>query len=626
MNLPLSKLLLVNSCILFALSGYAQTNQKTIDTKIEKATVFLTGAQINRAGKTTVSAGNSQVVFSGISPYINSQSIQVKGEGNFTVLSVVHRLNYLQEQVKQADIQKVDDQKEVLQDKINSENNMMSIYLNEETLLAKNQAIVAQNTGLKMSDLKDAADFHRARLLDLKQKETEINKTLKKLNAEMQRLNKQREELNKQATTATSEVLVTIQSKENTNADFSLSYFVDKAGWFPTYDIRVTDILHPITMAYKANVYQSSGEDWKDVKLTLSTADPNQNGEKPVLMPWYLQYVRPQYYGLSGKASGIYNPNIRTVSGRITDVNGNPVSFASVNIKGTATGTSADANGFFSVSIPPNSTTLIFSGAGFASRELFVSSATMNLALQNVSSDLKEVVVTSAFGIKRQARSGTESITEASIPLTVSEKENSTSFSFDIETPYSILNDGKTSTVEMKTMEVPARYEYYCAPKLDQDVFLTAKITDWNDLNLLEGESNLFFEGTYLGKAMINPKTSGDTLNISLGRDKNISVKRVSVKEYSKKQFFGSNKIDYRTYEINIRNNKKQNIHLIVEDQYPVSTMKEIEVDRIENPEAEPDTDTGKLKWDLQLEPAKEKKVFFRYSVKYPKNNSLALD
>jgi hypothetical protein len=620
----LPKLSLLTIAVVISQIIYAQPIQKTIDTKIEKATVFLNGAQIDRTGKVSVNPGISEIVFSGISPYINSQSIQVKGEGNFTVLSVAHKLNYLQEQAKQADMQKVDDQKEIIQDKINFENNMMSIYLNEETLLSKNQGIVAQNTGLKMADLKDAADFHRLRLMDLKQKETEITKTLKKLNAEMVKLNNQRDELNKQATTATSEVVVKVQSSETVNADFSLSYFVDKAGWYPTYDIRVIDIKHPITMAYKANVYQSSGEDWKDVKLTLSTANPKQNGEKPQLPTWYLHYFTPQFFGLSNNS--YYNPNIREVTGRITTESGEPVSFATVMIKGSRTGISADANGFFKISIPQSATTLVFSAAGMQGRELFVSSNIMNIALQKGSYDLKEVVVTSAYGTKREARSISETITEASIPLTVSEKENSTSFSFDIEMPYSILNDGKVATVEMKTMEVPALYEYYCVPKLDQDVFLTAKITDWNDLNLLEGESNLFFEGTFLGKALINPKTAGDTLNISLGRDKNISVKRVSVKEYSKKQFLGSNKIDYRTFEINVRNNKKQSINLIIEDQFPVSTMKEVEVDKIESKEAELDPETGKLKWTIQLEPGKEKKVDFKYSVRYPKSNNLVLE
>ncbi len=630
MKAQLTKFLPVLTCILVSQIIRAQPTPKTIDTKIDKATVFLHGAQISRSGKISLPPGKVEIVFSGISPYIHKQSIQVKGEGNFTVLSVVHKLNYLQEQSKQSDIQKVDDQKEMLQDKINMETNMMSIYQNEETLLSKNQGIVAQNTGLKITDLKEAADFHRLRLTELKLKETEVSKTLKKWNAEMIKLNKQRDELNKQASTATSEIVVTVEGKDHANADFSLSYFIDKAGWYPTYDVRVTDIQHPISMIYKANVYQSSGEDWKDVKLTLSTANPKQNGEKPGLPNWYLHYFTPQYDGLSGIASGVYNPNVREVSGRVTNQSGQPVSFATIKLKGTNTGMSADANGNFSILVHYNISIIVFSGAGFQTRELFISSNIMNIALQDGGAELQEVVVTSAFGTSRSDRDTDDGYskakTEKSIPLTISEKENSTSFSFDIEMPYTILNDGKTATVEIKTMEVPALYEYYCVPKLDQDVFLTAKIIDWNELNLLEGESNLFFEGTFLGKAMINPKTSGDTLHISLGRDKNISVKRVSVKEYSKKQLLGSNKIDYRTLEINIRNNKKQPIYVIVEDQFPLSTMKEVEVDKIENKEAELDQETGKLKWAVKLDPGKEKKVDFKYSVKYPKNNSLVLE
>ena len=131
MKVTITKLLLAFNCILF--TQYI-TAQKTIDTKIEKATVFLNGAQINRAGKTTVNPGTSEIIFKGISPYINKQSIQVKAEGNFTVLSVVHKINYLEEQTKQNELLKVEEQKENLQDKINLQKDLMSIYVNEETL------------------------------------------------------------------------------------------------------------------------------------------------------------------------------------------------------------------------------------------------------------------------------------------------------------------------------------------------------------------------------------------------------------------------------------------------------------------------------------------------------------
>ncbi|MEI7737019.1 MAG: mucoidy inhibitor MuiA family protein, partial [Ferruginibacter sp.] len=434
--------------------------------------------------------------------------------------------------------------------------------------------------------------------------------------------------LTKQSSTATSEVVVTVQSKEATNASFTMSYFVDKAGWYPTYDLRVTDISSPITMVYKANVYQASGEDWKEVKLTLSNANPKQNGEKPNLQTWYLHYFTPQYYGLNNN-TGTYNPNVREVTGRVTDDKGMPLGAATISVKGTTMATATDVNGNFRIGIPYNATTLTVSYVGFERRELFISSNQMNIALQQSSQNLSEVVVV-GYGISGESTDFVPSYNkpkkEASIPLTVSERQNTTSFSFDMDMPYTILNDGKTASVEMKTMELPALYEYYCAPKLEQDVFLTAKITDWSDWNLLEGESNLFFEGTYLGKAMINPKIAGDTMSISLGRDKNISVKRISSKEFSKKRFLGSNKIDYRNFEITVRNNKKQSINLIIEDQFPVSTMKEVEVDRIENKDAELDNDTGKLKWIILLDGGKEKKIGFKYSVKYPKGSNLAME
>jgi hypothetical protein len=416
-----------------------------------------------------------------------------------------------------------------------------------------------------------------------------------------------------------------VQSNQVVNGSFSLSYLVDKAGWYPTYDVRVKDISQPITLAHKANVYQASGEDWKNVKLTLSTANPKQSGEKPNLPTWQLRYFTPNVYN----SNSAYNPNVRNVTGKILEANGTPLAGISVAIKGSNVATVSNANGDFSISIPYNATTLIFSGVGLNSQQVFISSNQMNIVMTQSVSNLNEVVVVgygASSGDYYERDNYKKEARQKSIPLTVAERENITSFSYDIETPYTILNDGKLAMVEMKTMEVPALYEYYCVPKIETDVFLTAKIIDWADLNLLEGESNIYFEGTYIGKSIINTATATDTLSISLGRDKNIQVKRLPIKDYSKKQLLGGNKIDYRTLEITVRNIKRQTIQLIVEDQYPVSTMKEVELDRIEHKEATLDDETGKLKWTVQIEPAKEKKLHFKYSVKYPKGNNIILD
>jgi uncharacterized protein (TIGR02231 family) len=197
---------------------------------------------------------------------------------------------------------------------------------------------------------------------------------------------------------------------------------------------------------------------------------------------------------------------------------------------------------------------------------------------------------------------------------------------YEIKEPYTILNDGKTYMADIDGYEVKANYEYYAAPKIEADAFLTAKIVDWQELNLLPGEANLFFEGTFLGKSFLDVESAGDTLSLSLGKDKGVAVKRTLLKDYSSKRFIGSNRTDTRQYEIVVRNNKQQPISIIIEDQFPVSTQKEIEVQDRKYEGAKLDDDTQKLTWHFNVDPKKENKVNFKYEVKYPKDKVLQLD
>ena len=158
-------------------------------------------------------------------------------------------------------------------------------------------------------------------------------------------------------------------------------------------------------------------------------------------------------------------------------------------------------------------------------------------------------------------------------------------------------------------------------PKIDTDVFLQAKIQDWEKYNLLDGEVNLYLEGTYIGKSELALKQN-DSLVFALGRDKNILVTRKKQTELQRKQFLGSNKIDNMRYEIELRNTKKYPINLLVEDQFPVSRFKEIEVYDKAAPEATVDEDSGKVTWRLNLPATQQKKLTLQYTVKYPKSTT----
>ena len=139
--------------------------------------------------------------------------------------------------------------------------------------------------------------------------------------------------------------------------------------------------------------------------------------------------------------------------------------------------------------------------------------------------------------------------------------------------------------VEVQKYELDATYEYFAVPKVDPDAFLLARVTGWEKFNLLPGESNIFFMGTYVGKSYINPLSAMDTLDVSLGRDKAISLKREMIKDFTSDQFIGTNRRITKGWEMTIKNNKSKEIEIVIEDQFPISSNKEIVIDHVEDSE-----------------------------------------
>ena len=197
---------------------------------------------------------------------------------------------------------------------------------------------------------------------------------------------------------------------------------------------------------------------------------------------------------------------------------------------------------------------------------------------------------------------------------------------FDLVKPQNILANGQDNVVTVDEQDIPAEYEYHAVPKLEAAVFLLAKIADYGKYNLLPGTANIFYQDTYIGQTFLNPQTVADTMLISLGRDEQITIKRVQPKDLTeRKKVFSSSIRETYTYEIAVKNNKSIPIKLTILDQIPVSKQESIEVTLDEKDGAEYIKDFGKLKWELQIPANQSKRVRFSYSVKYPKDKPVQM-
>lgn len=623
------------------INGYAQTKKLSVPSSIESVTVFLQGAQITRTAATTIPSGTTTLVFPGISPELEEKSIQVQGKGAFTILSVSREKNYMTHQQRpQEELARLQAQKETLEEKLQREKNKESVFRQEEEMLKKNQDLRGTSTGLKTADLKEALDFQRNRLTEVLDQLLAIQAGIRQINGQIRLNDLQSAALMQQKDSSTHDLLVTVSSKENITGKLTLRYLVKNAGWYPSYELRVENISRPMELAYKANVFQQCGEDWKNVKLSLSSGDPSENGRKPELNAWYLrtfssmqELIRARSVARAGE--------IGQVSGTVTDPSGQPLTGATIRVPDRTIGTSTNDKGEFTLQLPPGAKTVEVAYIGYRKQTLPVTSAHLPVVMFEDAKALNEVVVVgygvqhkkAAIGAALEGKTsgvmirGTNSAPQREdIPLDVSASFHTTSVNFDIVLPYTILSDGKPYAVAVSQTAVPTSYEYHAAPKLDAAAYLIAGVTGWEELNLLEGEASIYFEGTYLGKSLLNLQDATDTLYVSLGRDKNIVINRKLQKQYSKNQFLGSNQTAVRNWEISVRNNKQQPIRILVEDQVPMAAQGEVEVSKVSYAGASLNPVSQLVTWSLDVPVKEEKKMQLQYTVKYPKDKLVNLD
>jgi hypothetical protein len=613
-----------------------RANTQPAASVVKEVTIYKRGAQISREANVSLAAGRTELVFKDLSPQIVAKSVQVRAEDDVMLLSVAFRLNYLEQgPEKDKEIKRLTEEIETLTRQINLLREEAGVYTKEESLLSKNQTQIlgVGNNASQVQELRELADFQRARLKELIGLQADLDLRINKLNKQLMALQKQITELSTGVQTATGEIVAIVQTNKAQTSRFSFSYYMANAGWTPVYDVRIKDVSNPVKLAQKANLYQLSGENWTNVQLSLSTGDPGENGIRPDLQPWHLNFYNPYVsrapqmtssiggryqitgYGLQGE-----------VRGRVMDDAGEPLIGATVSAQGYSVGAVTDANGNFTLKLPAPNVNLMVSYTGFSSLSIPLQNnggQVMNIFLGSASV-LSEVVVTGYAGKKRKAERTKEQAPPPPPPVTVSQLPTTLLYKIDI--PVTLPSDGKLQLIDIKNYELPATYQYYCAPKLDPNVYLTALMTEWESLGLLSGEANLFFEGTYLGRTALNFDMTEDTLALSLGRDRNITVARTKQKDFSKRQLLGGKIEATRSFEIALKNKKSQSVSLMVEDQFPISDNKEISIDRGNIEGGQVEDLTGIITWTLSLDSSKEKKLHFNYKVKYPKEQQVVLE
>ena len=633
-----AKIMMMTTALMFVMA--ANGDNKKVTPSIKHVTVFTNGAQVERSLSVNLLAGEQVITFTGLSPYTDVKSMQIKARGKLTVLGVNYRTIHpdsLQrvKQLREAKklVKSTDEKERELKAQLEVVNAQLE-------MVKTNSSIGNRTTVTPLANIKELNNYYAQETLELKKKAIAIDQELEKLAEIREKQEKTVDSIARIKLKTMTEADLTLQVAQAGKVEFDLAYYVRNAGWYPTYDLRSEGLGLPLQLSYKANMFQNTKEEWNNIPVTLSSANPSRSNIAPELRTYWIDY---------GKLAPRYDNELGTegsVSGVVLDEEGEPLIGCSVMVVGTSLGTVTDVNGRYSIALPRGKSQLRFAYVGYLSQTSSVNGSTLNVRMKEDSAALQEVVVI-GYGVSKKGRGKTSrkredaSMIEGKVPgvavskepempeselIAVNEQRAQFGYEFEIKQPLTLLSDGKTTTTEIARYQLPATYQYLGIPRADKDAFLVADATDWQQYSLLEGEANVYFENSFIGKTVLDPTVANDTLHFSLGRDNGIRMQRTKVSARSTRRLLASNQEQDMTWRITVKNSRKEAVSLLLQDQIPVSQNSNITVTTEELSGGQLDKSTGIIVWQLQLQPNEQREFIVQYRVKYPKNRRLTIE
>ncbi|MBL1280282.1 MAG: DUF4139 domain-containing protein [Fluviicola sp.] len=562
----MKNLIILFSIICFASNANAN-DEKIVKSKIAKVTVYSQGAQVYRKASYSVTKGITEIVIDGVSNNIDNNSLQVNATGNVIILDTKYAIHYPEVKTPKLEGLSLKTRRKILalEDSIYNINYVVraiqdeiDVYQATKNILKNNGAIRGQG---KVNDsiglLKDAIDYYTKKMM-------EVNKKLLKLNREKIEVNKTKSGM---------------QNRLNLLKNAEANSGIDKPKG-PTYRITIT---------LKAN---ASANGKVDVSYLVNNAG------------W-----TPLYDLRSETSSNKINLNYKANVHQNTGVDWDDVR---LNIS---------TNNPYQNKTKPELHPWYIDFHRY--RNQLDNLNKMNLG--NKDKMRREAKSRGYVSNSAPARAEYDSDVEEVI---VAEKaydftttvENMISAEFQIDLPYSIKSNGQKHMVLVKNVDLDANYKYYTVPKYDKSVYLVAQLSKLAELQLVPAKANIFFDGTYMGETYLDPTTMDDTLNLSLGKDPNIIVKRTLLKKESKEKIVGQKKERTFSYSIEVKNLKSRNIKLVVQDQIPITQNADIEIETLGLGKGKLNKRTGLIEWEFNLKPKASKDLQFSYKVKHDKD------
>ena len=517
------------------------------DVQVEHVRVFRRGAELRCTASVTLPQGESVVVLRNIAKNPGEESLQVgSSQAGITVLQAQVARDDFKDDESQ-DLSETKAQRDRLKQ---ADRELGALSRRSETLLAVlgklDECPIAPDGTTSMT----AETFDKLVGAQVR-KRTELTDEIAKVNDEVTAKKKEikrlrtelyggQEETGDQAQRPV--LLLRLASPQAGPVKLSVNYISQGAYWNPQYEIRSEGTDTPLRLTTRATLRQTTGVEWKNVKLSLVNGTPTSHNQLPELEPWFIHLASPAN---AMKKSGYVVEDDRIVT--------------------------AMAN--YSVE---------------------------NEVAYDADEDESEPVGT---GFEMES--------------------NQFSVSYEVATPYTIRSGQAETLVTLTQQQIPAEYQYIAAPNMSPEAYLVARVKDFSQYGLISAPATVVFDNMQVGRTYLNAAEQEGTLTVTLGVDPRIIIKREEVKDKTGQKFLSSTTERTLTYDLQLKNSKREPIKLEVRDRYPLTTNEAVHVELLQSSGATVDSEKGYLNWEVELASGESKSLRVSYKVKYPKGKTI---
>lgn len=576
-----------------------ETNVVKATAVLKQATIFQNQAELSHAVTVQIPEGQTELSIDNVSGFINSATIQIKGGKGLTVLNTSAQAP-TQATTETAKVRMWRDSVANLQNKIDDLNTQMEVNAEVRQVLSANKELKA-TTGLSVAELTKLLDFYKQKLNTLFQERQELQNRLNTLNTAKEKAQQNLQAEIAKNTTVAGKISVVLQANYAAKQELTVVYVTNNASWTPTYELRATDFTKPLQVVFKASIYQNTGLNWRGVALKLNSGVPGDYSVLPSLKPWFLRFLEDEVVVMGYSADAVETQ----IQGKAAGVAG---ASSSVRIRGSSSIKSGNAPLYIVDGVPME-----------ASEALAISPNRIKKV-----DVLKDASASALYGSR--AQNGVVLITtKTDLSDDIAVNDKATEIEYSIETPTDLPSDTKPKYLTLNTQQTPADFTYAIWAGRANHAFAVATVQNWEKLQLLPGAASIFWNDDLVGKTYLGTANTNDSLQLNLGVDKRIAVKKEKQADFSKTRFIGSNVQQSVQYAITVRNNKTKEVAITVYDQIPLSTGTSIDVFDVDVNGGNLNPETGMVQWQYKLATGESKLIKLGYTVKYPKDKTIAL-